>query len=92
MDPVRWKRIQRIRREIAEGTYVTDEKLEETVDRLADKLGIPDFGIRITTVENITLHLGGGPPFKPAEVVDLYHPDVYRERFGRSTAQDQDDD
>ena len=35
---VRLKRVMEIRRKIADGTYLTDEKIEGTVDRLLERL------------------------------------------------------
>ncbi len=38
-DPnIRWELVERVRKEIAEGTYETEEKLEQALDRLLDEL------------------------------------------------------
>ncbi|OAI48012.1 hypothetical protein AYO44_08120 [Planctomycetaceae bacterium SCGC AG-212-F19] len=38
-DPdIRWDLVERIRREIAEGTYETEEKLEKALSRLLEEL------------------------------------------------------
>jgi anti-sigma28 factor (negative regulator of flagellin synthesis) len=36
--PIRWDLVERIRAEIAEGTYETPEKWQAAVDRLLDQL------------------------------------------------------
>lgn len=35
---IRWQLVDRIRKEIAEGTYDTEEKLEKALERLADDM------------------------------------------------------
>jgi len=36
---IRWHLVERIKKEIAEGTYDTDEKLEKALDRFLDQQG-----------------------------------------------------
>ena len=36
---IRWHLVERIKKEIAEGTYDTDEKLENALDRFLDQQG-----------------------------------------------------
>lgn len=38
-DGIRWDRVEAIRRQIAEGTYETEEKLSIALDRLLDQMG-----------------------------------------------------
>jgi negative regulator of flagellin synthesis FlgM len=38
-DGVRWDRVESIRRQIAEGTYETEQKLGIALDRLLDQIG-----------------------------------------------------
>jgi negative regulator of flagellin synthesis FlgM len=38
-DAIRWDRVNAIRRQIAEGTYETDQKLSLALDRLLDQIG-----------------------------------------------------
>ncbi|MBN2579895.1 MAG: flagellar biosynthesis anti-sigma factor FlgM [Pirellulales bacterium] len=38
-DGIRWDRVEAVRRQIAEGTYETEEKLGLALDRMLDQLG-----------------------------------------------------
>ena len=35
---IRWELVDRVRKEIAEGTYETEEKLEKALERMLDEL------------------------------------------------------
>jgi anti-sigma28 factor (negative regulator of flagellin synthesis) len=37
---IRWHLVERIKKEIAEGTYDTDEKLDKALDRFLDQHGL----------------------------------------------------
>lgn len=37
---IRWHLVERVKREIAEGTYDTDEKMDRAIDRFLDQYGI----------------------------------------------------
>jgi uncharacterized protein YpuA (DUF1002 family) len=37
---IRWHLVERIKKEIAEGTYDTDEKLDKALDRFLDQYGL----------------------------------------------------
>ena len=39
---VRWDLIRRIRLEIAEGTYATEEKWEAVIDGILSEMAVPD--------------------------------------------------
>ena len=37
---IRWHLVERVKREIAEGTYDTDEKMDQAIDRFLDQYGL----------------------------------------------------
>ncbi len=80
MDRIRWEKVRRVRREIARGTYVTEEKLRVTVDELLKNapLGEP------VVDDPKTLGDFMGVPREAQHFIPLY--------LGRSTAQSTEDE